>query len=312
MAGIEVLGDLRHVCHESGGCCQGHVAVLSTDEVDRVRELAGTVGVTVPVRDDALAQVDGVCAFLDASRLCRIHSTFGYDAKPKTCRQYPLVAVRTEAEVRVGIDPGCLSAWKSWETGPRVAPDNLVASRVTAPGAVRAFESQLLDRLGVQGLGVAEALSLLTGELCQEGRLPANFARRWLVHLKERRLDEVFGRAGTAPVFRDHLVTAARGWNAYPLQDLSKWPLLDPEQERWAIETTLRMVHLRFSAHLFQPAAVALITLAGAVAAAWADPTPDVWGPTFAAWTRAMRSDVLKAQLFPTAQSLQDIARGGE
>ncbi len=47
--GIEVLGELRHVCHESGGCCQGNTAMLSAGEAEEVTKMAGAVGVETPV-----------------------------------------------------------------------------------------------------------------------------------------------------------------------------------------------------------------------------------------------------------------------
>ena len=60
---------------------------------------------------------DGRCVFLDAHG-CRIHAAQGPAAKPAICRQYPLVETDTGGGHRVGVDPGCYSAWQTRGAAP--------------------------------------------------------------------------------------------------------------------------------------------------------------------------------------------------
>ena len=47
------------------------------------------------------------CAFLGDDNLCRIHGKFGADKKPAACRRFPVIAIATESEIRIGIKPYC-------------------------------------------------------------------------------------------------------------------------------------------------------------------------------------------------------------
>lgn len=47
------------------------------------------------------------CFFLDDNNRCRIHGNFGAVKKPAACRRFPLIAVKTESEIRIGIKPYC-------------------------------------------------------------------------------------------------------------------------------------------------------------------------------------------------------------
>ncbi|MBQ9395277.1 MAG: hypothetical protein IJU23_07140 [Proteobacteria bacterium] len=47
------------------------------------------------------------CFFLDDNNLCRIHGKFGAMKKPAACRRFPLIAIQTESEIRIGIKPYC-------------------------------------------------------------------------------------------------------------------------------------------------------------------------------------------------------------
>ena len=47
------------------------------------------------------------CFFLGDDNLCKIHGKFGAMKKPAACRRFPLIAIRTESEIRIGIKPYC-------------------------------------------------------------------------------------------------------------------------------------------------------------------------------------------------------------
>ena len=129
MPTIETLGPLRHICHASGGCCQGNVAMLKKTEEEDVQNQGQILNIPDPVQNGAIRKIRGSCVFLNTDRLCRIHAQFGESNKPTVCKQFPLVAIHTEEEIRVGIDPGCLSAWKTWKDGPRVQPGALISTK---------------------------------------------------------------------------------------------------------------------------------------------------------------------------------------
>ena len=84
-------------CAGCGKCCGNWGVPVSGEEFRRICALPLT-GLPVPaeqcfkrMKDGLyLAKRDGRCIFLDAEKKCRIHAQFGFDAKPLTCRLYPL------------------------------------------------------------------------------------------------------------------------------------------------------------------------------------------------------------------------------
>ena len=152
MPTIETLGPLRHICHASGGCCQGNIAMLKKEEENRVHIQSQALSIQNPIQKGAIRKVDGQCVFLNPDQLCSIHAKFGEKQKPTVCQQFPFVAIHTEEEIRVGIDPGCLSAWKTWKDGPNVQPSSLVSTKNPIPQTTRAREQELLDVLAEEQL----------------------------------------------------------------------------------------------------------------------------------------------------------------
>ena len=178
---IEVLGPVHHRCAMCGGSCQGAFVALSGDEEEsRVRALAEGLGIPDPVVDGRLRQEGGACVFLDDARRCRIHETAGLEAKPMVCRQFPILAARTETTTRVGVDPACYHAMETW--GSETAPASggpLVATKSPLPPQQVHFEQVFLDETeDVHRL--REALALLSD---------ADFPARWHAHLAAFPLD---------------------------------------------------------------------------------------------------------------------------
>ena len=290
MPTIETLGPLRHICHASGGCCQGNIAMLKQAEEAQIRQQALLLNIQAPVQEGAIRKKNGSCTFLNSDSLCRIHSQFGEKNKPTVCQQFPIVAIHTEEEIRVGIDPGCLSAWKTWKDGPQVQPGALISTKNPISLQVRRHEQQLLDLLSIEGATIDNVLEKLTGNAKQ-------FYLRWNQHLQSIPLIDVLSREGTAPIFQEHLLPIAT-------LTLENQEFSLPDQEEWVLESAQRMLYLRFLSKELTPHATVLLCLGGALACSWAYKTPLTFGPAFAAWNRAIRSNVLLKTLLPTPQTL--------
>ncbi|TNF37369.1 MAG: YkgJ family cysteine cluster protein, partial [Deltaproteobacteria bacterium] len=174
------LRPLRAGCHGSGACCHGWQVELTEDEPPRILELARALAVAEPIVDGVLRREDGRCVFLDDALRCRIHATFGADAKPRTCRLYPLRAVFTEDGLRVGVDPSCASTFRTWESGPRVEPLRTIEQvRQLAPALIE-DERALLTLASVPGMGVAGLAGALVGDPTAAPELPAGLTARLL------------------------------------------------------------------------------------------------------------------------------------
>lgn len=100
-------------CAGCGKCCGSWGVPVTGEEFRRICALPLT-GLPVPVERCFkrtkegfwLAKRDGRCIFLDAEKKCRIHAQFGFEAKPLTCRLYPL-DVRTWSDGSVSASLRC-------------------------------------------------------------------------------------------------------------------------------------------------------------------------------------------------------------
>lgn len=309
MAGsIEILDTLRHECHRCGAMCQGKVVHLHASEVEQVRGQAADLGLADPVEDDRLRQDGGRCVFLGQDNLCRIHGLWGAEAKPKVCQQAPLVALRTESEVRVAVEPGCLHTWRSWRDGPELTPGALVLTAVPLDRRMLPLEEAVVDLLG-PGATVASALASLAGRQAPPaGGLHDGFAERLCTRLRVLGLRERLSHPETSPALRAALDPLAA---LLPTLDVPRpWPVLNPEADAFAVEVARRTVYLRLVTGLPYPPAAALLVLCGAVACAWATPTMERFGPALSAWSRLVRNPANVGALLPTAASLESLLRG--
>lgn len=298
MPQIETLGPLRHICHASGGCCQGNVAMLKDAEEQKLCTQSQTLHIPNPVENKAIRKENGRCVFLSPQQLCQIHARFGEPEKPSVCRQFPLVAIHTEDEIRVGIDPGCLSAWKTWKDGPLVQPGALISTKHPVAQAVRSTEEQILDLLSTENASVNSVLQTITGSA-------QGFAQRWRTHLSKIDFQTVLNREGTAPIFQKHLCTLSEITTEGSIETG-----LSTAQEEWVLESVQRMIYLRFLTADLTPHTTLLICLGGALACAWSNPASEVFGPTFATWNRAIRSRVFLSTLLPEPTTLSWLVSG--
>jgi Fe-S-cluster containining protein len=296
---VEVLGELRHACALTGACCHGHFVHVSAAETARLEAMAPEFGVERPVVDGQLRRENTGCVFIGDTGLCRIHAKHGAAAKPLICQQYPLVAIRAGESVRVGIDPGCVSAWSSWDSGPEIDAGRLVATPVPLDPRLLGLEDQLVD-----ACDAPDAFALvrqLVGEGPGEG-VPPGFARELLRKVKTGRLSERLMHPDTAASLRLRLRPVAERIDA--LDPADPPPLtLSPDVDAWVREGVKRVIWLRLAHRVPHPAAAALLTLSGAALVGWTHHSLPAFGPAFAAWTRVMRSPEVVGILFPRTDS---------
>lgn len=301
---------LRHACLACGGSCHGvQVPVLGEEERARIVRLGAELGVPDPVVANHLRWTDGHCVFLDEARRCTLHSRFGGESKPRLCQQYPLIVVRADGELRVGVDPTCYTAVQTWRDGPELPEGAAVASRIDLPPDQQAWEARFLDQVEEPDASVARLLGLLTGQASVDGGLPAGFAGRWMTVLREAKLQDFSAEMGAFPAallgpLLDHSLTLDP---ASP----PPWPALGPEAEAWAIEATRRIVWLRMG-HLVVPSvpAMAILLLSGAVSCGWAAKDLQQFGAYFAVWIRALRFTEFVRRLIPDGRTLGWLATG--
>ena len=303
MATIEMRGPLRHECLMSGGCCQANITLLHGEEGTIVNACGQFLNISKPVDGNQVRKKDTGCVFLGAERQCRIHSEIDAAKKPSTCQQFPVVAVQTEQNLRVGIDPGCLSAWKSWKNGPILHPQRLLSTKVALPKSLEEGENNVIDQLGGSKASIDNCLSSLT--VTPEGQ--NSIAHRLLRLIQEARLTEVLMREGTPQLFRVQLIPAL-----IELEQMVDVPkMASPKQlEAWSLEAAQRMIYLRFLAQMLPPQVAAVLVLGGARCLSWSSTDIEVWGPRFAVWNRMLRSPVMLATLFSKPHSIQWLMQG--
>ena len=243
--------------------------------------------------------------------LCRIHATFGMQAKPLVCQQFPILAVRVDDEVRVGIDPGCYTHITTWQSGPEVDASKLVVSKPPLPEAQRPVEERLVDLLSLDGLTLGRALAQLTGEPPAADGGPSHaFRRRLLRRLRDSGVVELYAGAKAAPAMREGLAPLFE-----TLDDLdpeAPWSL-SPEADAYALDATRRMIWLRIAATQIPVViGVALLTLSGATALALATDDDDTFGAGLAAWVRSLRHPQFWTRLAVNSEMLEWLARGGD
>lgn len=294
-----VLGPVRHRCMACGAGCHGTDVLVADDERSQLEAIATELGVPDPFDGPHLRKERGRCVFLEDDARCAIHRRFGIEAKPLVCRQYPLVARQVGLEVRLGVDPGCLHAWRSWEDGPEVEDGTRIyRSRGGQPMAWNTEEQALVTLANPQNRGFAKVVGAMTGR---------GFEGRVAHRLVESQLGARIAHPGTAESLR------------VALSDVSAFlGDLDPDDppavripealDRWTVEVIRRMVWLRLPARA-RPLERALGVVAGALACGWAHLEPEGYGIALGAWTRVIRTPV-RSLLWPDDEAVAEVLRG--
>ena len=276
------------------------------EERARLGPLAEQLKIERPIVDGVLRQVGGACVFLEPeTALCRLHKHFGAAAKPHICGQYPWVAADLGTQIRVGVDPGCYTAFRTVETGElQPAAGDLAPTPSPLDPALVPLERMLLGLLELPGQTVGGVLCALSA--CGPGPdgLPVGWSERWWDRVESVDLGSLIAREDAGPSMRLALpavVSAARvPWDPAPGFDA------------WAVECARRMVSLRLARQIPMPPAVVALTLGGALMASAAHTEANRAAWALAAWLRAIRAPVFWSRLLPTAAAFNELMRGKE
>jgi lysine-N-methylase len=144
---IRTAGDERWDCAGCGVCCRGSLIPLDAADLARLREQRWENDPEFSrkpylVRESWFGgrsrlahQPDGSCVFLTAAGRCRIHEKFGAEAKPLTCRMFPLQLVPHEKHAVLTVRRACPTA--AAETGRPVADHRSFVQQRLEAGELR-------------------------------------------------------------------------------------------------------------------------------------------------------------------------------
>jgi hypothetical protein len=328
-ASYQTLGPLRHACIACGSCCAGQQVLLVPDEVERILHLAADLGVMDAISGRHVRQEFGRCVFLrrpatgaEASQgmcgqeppraECILQCAAGAAAKPRLCRQYPLVVVQAEDGARIGIDPSCAAGVLSWRSGSEVRVDQPLGTEQVPSPEMQQAERALLDLSDLPGSTIAGLLEVLaSGRLDGGPGLPEGMASRWVATLGEAlpRLERLLDAEALSPL-RPGFEKMLRRIPTWSAACPPPWPALAPEEDAWAVDVVRRILWLRLASGLPVVTGVVLLSLLGAVAAGWTDSSRAGFGWLLAAWSRLIRVQAFWLAITPEADALVRLARG--
>jgi hypothetical protein len=140
-AGFLSLHRLNHRCQRSGACCQYHLvevdaAVMATLPADHaaLAEEFPRLGAISPIREVeasgrrvfALAVDEHRrCIYVDTAVGCVLQARFGARRKPLACRMFPLEAIRTGTELRMGFSGACFGLHETYTDARDASPIEL-------------------------------------------------------------------------------------------------------------------------------------------------------------------------------------------
>jgi Fe-S-cluster containining protein len=314
---LRALSQPRHACHACGNCCYGHkIRLVGPEEQARIEDCGQKLGVENPVEDGVLRAVDGHCVFLGKDRLCDIHRAFGGEVKPLVCQQYPIRVSVAEDGLRVGIDPGCTSVWRSWRDGPAIAVDTALAPHdIRMPEGADGAGEALLSMAQHPAMTVSRLLWIISGgqpPMRSAGDpLPPGFASRVLDRARALRLrrfidDDSLGEGIRAPLLHVAEWVEALEDGATPV-----WlGQLAPELDAFVMECVRSSLFMRLGDDDMPTVGHVTLLLAGALVCGWADPTPERFGPAMSTWARASRYRAFWQGFFPRPETMQWLATG--
>jgi Fe-S-cluster containining protein len=278
--------DLGHHCSSCGGSCQG--VLVRPDDAEHSKaltEMASALGIDRPIVAGRLRQNRGRCCFLRDDNLCAIHASFGPQAKPAICRQYPLVVVNLDGIQRTGIDPGCYTHHDRRDADPLTMTDDLTQTEVRDTPAQR-NDSDLVHRLLTHPNTNAE---LVVRTLSNAPWGP--FHRIAHGHMKPLGLALLLQRADASPCMRQSLDNVALCLDSAPPNERA----LQPNRDAHALNCTDRMVHLHLSS--LPAPQVALLMMCGTVLLNAVHESDDAFARGLAGWARLVRTPAFLAAL---------------
>jgi hypothetical protein len=284
------------------------VSLLDDDERERVVRFGAELEIENAVENGRLRVSGGQCVFLSDQGLCRIHATYGFEQKPHLCRQFPVVALRAEDGVRIGVDPACFHSWTNWESGPPVEVDRLVVGRVERSDSDSELERRLLHFCESGSATVSGLVHWVCGVRPVEGALlPPGFEARLHAHLKSIAFADFWTADGCSPTVR----SALEGLVASVLEP-SQVPefSLGAGEEEWAIESLRRTLYLRLSGTSINVGGAVLLYLIGVVVIAWSGRKEEAFAHALAGWVRAMRFPHFWTPILPDSQTMARLTTG--
>ncbi len=300
---------IRHDCLACGRSCHGTmIPIINDSERDRIEGFAKVMGLDSPMNGNFLRMNKGACLFLGDDNLCSIHKKYGAAQKPTVCRQFPLVATQTESEVRVEVDPSCYTAMSTWRNGTLVPDQPLVAATVNLSEFELSEEENIL-RLVSRAKTTAGLLGFMSGSTSRKPKAPAQFDVHLINLIQDAKISELLAEPDMGAAFASSIAAISRVET-----EQFKPPTTAPSKgrERWALETTRRVVWLRLTPNIPTVRGVALLTLAGATLAHWLSESDADYALFLAGWIRALRSPLFVGRLVPNAEALRRLSGVGK
>ncbi len=324
---VVALGPPRHACHACGSCCTGWRVKVAEHEHERIGRHAAALDVADPIVDGTLRTVAGACVFLGVDRLCRIHAAFGGAEKPAVCQVFPRLAIEAGDAVRIGVDPGCSSTWRSFVDGPELdfPPVRSPRSEPLPPELV-ATERELIRLCRLPGMTLAQLTGLVANQPGHAPKLPPGLTRRFLAAMKGHGqpfgpsagppfgpsaggLDFFLTHEDAGPLLRADLEKAA---NFLRNVDATRPPKLVFSREASALvlETLQRTLFLRLGDAQLPPLGKFVLQLAGAIVCAYVYHRSDTFGRALAAWSRLSRLPDFWVPFIPDADAARALMTG--
>jgi len=223
---------------------------------------------------------------------------------------------RAEDGLRVGIDPSCTSNWRVWRDGPAVdvssalEPHDITLSTEDA-GAGKA----LLGMAQSKSMDVARLLWVISGgqpPMSPNGDdLPPGFGSRLIDRVLALHVDRFIRDPEVGEGIRAPLAHVADFVGTLDRESPPAWRgRLPPDLDEFVLEVVRRSVFMRLNDKDLPLVGHVLLLLSGAVVCAWADPTPEVFGPALSTWTRACRYRAFWQGFFPRTETISWLATG--
>ena len=150
---------IDHTCEMCGCSCLAQlVGPLTDEEHQNILSAHAKIGAEGEVPKDINPIMKGLkpdgsclyflnfpgkrCFFLGDDNLCKIHGKLGAMQKPAACRRFPVIAIQTESEIRLGIKPYCYANMRVCRLQP-ATPEDL--KRVQTDPATAEWVRDLLE-----------------------------------------------------------------------------------------------------------------------------------------------------------------------
>ena len=137
---INMAYPIDHTCEMCGCSCLAQlVGPLTDEEHQNILNAHASLGEQGEVPKDVNPIMKGLkpdgtclhflnfpgkrCFFLGDDNLCKIHGKLGAMQKPAACRRFPVIAIQTESEIRIGIKPYCYANMRVCHLDPATPED---------------------------------------------------------------------------------------------------------------------------------------------------------------------------------------------